>query len=350
MLRRRLIFFSATGVGLTFMVILSAGMGATYISPMQIISILLQKVNLPAIVNFTDQQEAIFLSIRSPRVTLAVLVGMALAVSGASLQGLFRNPLADPGIIGVSSGAVAAVVCLLFFSTALGQIMSPNALKLIQPIAGFLGGSVSTLLVYSLATTGKYTDMTSMLLGGIAIGTLSSALVGIFIFMSDDNQLRSITFWLLGSISGATWSSIITAGPIILLSTFILALLGSHLNALSLGDNVAFHIGVRVESSKRLVIILACCATGAAVCISGMIGFIGLVAPHIVRLSIGADHKFLVPTAALLGSFILLLADLLARTLASPAEIPLGVVTSLIGAPFFLWLVFRNKTKVGSYA
>ena len=346
MLRRRLIFFSATGVGLTFMVVLSAGIGATYISPTQIISILLQKVNLPAIVNFTDQQEAIFLSIRSPRVTLAVLVGMALAVSGASLQGLFRNPLADPGIIGVSSGAVAAVVCLLFFSTALGQIMSPNALKLIQPIAGFLGGSVSTLLVYSLATTGKYTDMTSMLLGGIAIGTLSSALVGIFIFMSDDNQLRSITFWLLGSISGATWSSIITAGPIILLSTFILALLGPRLNALSLGDNVAFHIGVRVESSKRLVIILACCATGAA----GMIGFIGLVAPHIVRLSVGADHKFLVPISALLGSFILLLADLLARTLASPAEIPLGVVTSLIGAPFFLWLVFRNKTKVGSYA
>ncbi len=345
--RLTFLFTAASLLAATF--ILSVGIGATTISPLETLAILAKKVNLELVTPFTDQQEAILLSIRTPRVFLGILVGVALAVSGASLQGLFKNPLADPGIIGVSSGAMVGIVSLLFFSaTIMASSWFANNVDYILPVFGFLGGAVSTMLVYRLATTGKFTDMTTLLLAGIALGTLSSAIVGIFIFLSDDAQLRSITFWMLGSISGATWKSVYLVGPIILISTGLLVLLGKRLNALAMGDNVAFHIGINVETTKRLIILLSCLATGAAVCVSGMVGFVGLVAPHLVRLSIGADHRYLVPAAALLGGLLLIFSDLLARTLVAPTEVPLGVVTSLIGAPFFIWLVYRNRVRVGN--
>jgi len=289
---------------------------------------------------------AIVRDIRLPRSVLALLVGSALAVSGAFMQGLFRNPLADPGLAGVSAGAsLAAVTTIVLGHYWIGYMpasLQPFALA----IAAFLGGLVSTLMLYAIATRNGTTSVATLLLGGIALAALAGAAVGVLVFLSDDQQLRDLTFWNLGSVGGADWTKILAVGPIILVLLALSPLSTDGLNALALGEAEARHLGVSTQWLKRAAILLVAGLTGAAVAVSGTIGFIGIVAPHILRLIIGPDHRYLIPASACLGAMLLLLADMVARTIVSPAELPIGIVTALIGAPMFLWILLRRRALV----
>jgi iron complex transport system permease protein len=274
---------------------------------------------------------------------MAILVGAALAVSGALMQGLFRNPLADPGLAGVSSGASLAAVSTI----VLGHVWIAYLPASLQPyaiaIAAFGGGLASTITLYIIATRNGLTSVATLLLGGIAIAALAGAAVGVLVFISDDQQLRDLTFWNLGSVGGADWPKLAAVGPVILALLAATPFCANGLNALALGEAEARHMGISLQTLKRGAILLVAGLTGCAVAVSGTIGFIGIVAPHILRLAIGPDHRFLVPAAACLGAILLLLSDMVARTLVAPAELPIGIVTAIVGAPLFLWVLLRRR-------
>ncbi|MBX9750482.1 MAG: iron ABC transporter permease [Roseococcus sp.] len=277
--------------------------------------------------------------VRAPRVLLAAVLGAGLAMAGAVMQGLFRNPLADPGLIGVSAGAALAAVGAIVLGPALFGARSGALGLWLLPLAAFGGGLAATLLIARLATRDGVTGVALLLLAGVAVNALCGALTGLLVFMADDRQVRDITFWSLGSLAGARWVQLPVAALLVLLPALAMLPLARALNAVSLGEREAFHLGLRVESAKRLAVTLAAVAVSAGVALAGLIGFVGLVVPHLVRLMVGADHRLLLPGAALLGASLMVLADLAARSLAAPAELPVGVVTALIGAPFFLWLL-----------
>ncbi|MCL7999162.1 iron ABC transporter permease [Brucella sp. 21LCYQ03] len=285
----------------------------------------------------------IIMEIRFPRIIMGMLVGAGLAVSGAVMQGLFRNPLADPGLVGVSAGASLGAVSMIVLG---GTTLAPLYLFLglyALPIAAFAGGLVTTLLLYRVATRRGRTSVATMLLAGIALGALTGAATGALIYISDDRQLRDLTFWGLGSLAGATWGKIGTAGPIIAIVLVATPFLARGLNALALGEAAAGHLGIPVQRIKNVAIVTVAAATGATVAISGGIGFVGIVVPHMLRLSIGPDHRFLLPASALLGAILLLLADAVSRTIVAPAELPIGIITAVCGAPFFLWILLRQR-------
>lgn len=317
-------------------IIFSIGIGAVEISPLQVISILFSKIGFEPFTSYNEQQEIVLTAIRLPRVILGVLVGAALAVAGASMQGLFRNPLADPGLLGVSSGASLFVAMAVVMEVTVFGIYT-------LPIAAFIGSMLTITVIFSLAQQDRKTNISTMLLAGIAINALCGSGTGLFTYLSTDEQLRTITFWQLGSLGGANWQSIITALPFILFCLIGMPFMANSLNALLLGENNARHLGVPVEIIKWIVIALVAFGVGASVAVSGMIGFVGLVVPHLIRLWLGPNHKTLLIGSALLGSILLVLADLISRTIISPVELPIGIVTSLTGAPFFLFLLLKNK-------
>jgi len=292
---------------------------------------------------FTARERVILMDIRLPRLVLAVLVGAALAVSGAVMQGLFRNPLADPGLVGVSAGAGLAVVAMIVVGGTLFPAVIAFLGVLALPIAAFAGGLVSTSLLYGIATRRGRTSVATMLLAGIAMGALAGALTGYLIFRSTDQQLRDLTFWGLGSLGGATWLKVQTAGPFIAAALLTTPFIARGLNALVLGEAEAVHLGIPVHTLKRVAVLAVACGTGAAVAVSGTIGFIGIVVPHLLRLSIGPDNQYLLPASAILGAALLLVADMIARIVVAPAELPIGIVTAAIGAPFFLWILLRQR-------
>ena len=319
------------------------GKGAVSMGPGQVVAVLATRLDLALPWAFEPRHEAIVLSIRLPRVLLAMLIGSALAVAGAAMQGLFRNPLADPGLVGVSSGAaVAAVATIVLGAGTLdfaARTLGPFALS----VAAFGGGAATTLLVYRLSLIHGSVSVSTMLLAGIAINAVAGAVTGIFTFAADDAQLRSLTFWSMGSLGGATWPAVAAAAPLTGLATLALLRCARHLNALLLGEAEAGHLGCNVERLKRAVVILVALSVGAAVAVAGIIGFVGLVVPHLLRLTLGPDHRLLLPGAALLGASLLLVADLIARTVVAPAELPIGIVTAVIGGPFFLYLLQRGR-------
>ncbi len=283
--------------------------------------------------------------VRAPRVLMAALVGAGLGAAGAAMQGLFRNPLADPGLIGVSGGAaLAAVGAIVLGGSLFGAAAGALGLWLL-PVAAFLGGLAATALMARLGTVQGVAGVATLLLAGVAVNALAGSLTGLLIFMADDRQVRDITFWTLGSLAGTRWAHLPVVLALVGLPTLALCGLARPLNALLLGEAEAFHLGIRVEAVKRLALTLAAVAVAAGVAFTGLIGFVGLVVPHLVRLGFGADHRLVLPGAALLGGTLLVLADLLARSLAAPAELPVGVVTALLGAPFFLWLL-RSRAGV----
>ena len=324
------------------------GTGAVSIGPRQVLAILGKGLDLTLPWAFEPHHEAIVLSIRLPRILLGMLIGGGLAVAGAAMQGLFRNPLADPGLIGVSSGAaVAAVATIVLGATVLDfatQALGPFALS----IAAFGGGAATTLLVYRLSLVHGTVSVSTMLLAGIAINAVAGAITGIFTFVADDAQLRSLTFWSMGSLGGATWPAVAAAAPFTGLATLAVLRYARPLNALLLGEAEAGHLGCNVERLKRSVVLLVALSVGAAVAVAGIIGFVGLVVPHLLRLTLGPDHRFLLPGAALLGASLLLGADLIARTLVAPAELPIGIVTAIIGGPFFMYLLQRGR-RLGKF-
>lgn len=291
-----------------------------------------------------QQTEIIIEKIRMPRAIMSILVGAALAVSGAAIQGLFRNPLADPGLIGVSGGAAFAAVGMIVLGNGpllfLKDVLDPYSLV----VAAFLGGFLTTLLVARIATNKFGTSIVTMLLAGLAINIVTGAGIGIFTYMADDMQLRTLTFWSMGSLGGATWESVFAAGSLIIIALILIPAKAKSLNALLLGESEARHLGVNVTKVKREIIVLSALAVGAAVAVSGMIGFVGLIVPHIIRMSLGPDHRYLLPASAILGGLFLLCADMISRTIIAPAELPIGLITSIIGGPFFIALImFRAK-------
>jgi iron complex transport system permease protein len=287
------------------------------------------------------RDQIVLLHIRLPRLFTGLLVGAALATSGALLQGLFRNPLADPGIIGVSAGASFGAVGAIVLGAALPFASQLGAAVL--PVLAFSGAWGATLLLYRIATRHGRTSVATMLLAGIALSALTMALTGVLIYIADDAQMRDITFWNMGSLSGANWNKLAMAAPVILVSLFAAQALGSGLNAMALGEDAARHMGVSVQLVKRLTIVCVAAATGVSVAISGGIGFVGIVVPHVLRLICGPDHKHLLVNSALLGACVLVSADIVARVIIAPAELPIGIITAILGGPFFLWILLRQR-------
>lgn len=298
---------------------------------------------VPADAGLGARDRLIVYDIRMPRVLLGVLIGAALAVSGAVMQGLFRNPLADPGLIGVSAGSSLGAVAVIVLGTSWLAPFTLALGSLALPIAAFCGGLAVTLVLYRVATRQGRTSVATMLLAGIALAALAMALTGILIFMADDRQLRDLTFWQLGSLGGATWPKIASVGPIIVLALAAMPFMARGLNALALGEATAGHLGIPVQRLKYTAIVGVSAAVGASVAVSGGIGFVGIVVPHLLRLLIGPDNRYLLPASALLGASMLLTADAVARVIVAPAELPIGIVTAIAGAPFFLWILLRKR-------
>ncbi|MEM8534724.1 MAG: iron ABC transporter permease [Chloroflexota bacterium] len=336
----RLTLLPLLSVAFVVMMLVGVGVGPVVIPPQVSIAILLSKLGITLDIPFTTQQDAVLSVIRLPRVILGALVGAGLAVSGALLQGVFRNPLADPGLIGVSSGAALGAVAVLVFGGAVFGLFT-------LPIVAFIGGALTTLCIYRLANRGGRTDVASMLLIGLALNALAGAATGVLTYLADDPQLRSIVFWTMGGLGGALWTMVLAIVPFIVVVLVIAPILGRALNLFALGEAEARHLGVEIESTKRWVILLAALATGSAVAVAGPIGFIGLIVPHIIRLIAGPDHRLLLPACALGGATLLILADLLARTIAAPAEVPVGLITAFAGGPFFLVLILRTRKMYG---
>lgn len=288
----------------------------------------------------TALQRLVFIEIRAPRVALAGLVGAVLAVSGAALQGLFRNPLADPGLIGVSSGAALGAVAVIVLGS--GRLAGPLTAHAL-PLAAMLGAVLVTLFLWAFASRYGRFSIVTILLVGIAVNALAAVGLGAFQYLSDEGQLRTLTFWMLGSFGRANWPTVLPAALAMAAAAAPLFFATRALDLMQLGESEAFHLGVAVQRLKRRVILCAAAAVGAGVALSGIIGFVGLVVPHLVRLLLGASHRWVLPGAALLGAALTVLADLLARTVAAPAEVPVSLVTSALGAPFFLWLIARVR-------
>lgn len=330
-------------LGVAFL--LHVALGPVIIPPLDIIASLLDAAGIETGRSLSDQHRAIVLSIRLPRACTAVLVGMALGQAGALLQGLFRNPLAEPTLVGVSSGAALAAASVIVFSGLLVGRAAAPVLPFLLPLAAFAGGLLATLLIYRIGARHGAASIPLMLLAGIAVNAVAFSLIGVLIYGSDDRQLRDITFWMMGSLGGARWIGVLVLTPLALLPIVLGGGLARALNALMLGEREAGHLGVDVERVKRLAVIGVAVAVGGAVAVAGIISFVGLVVPHLVRLLAGPDHRVVLPGAALLGAALLLSADLIARVAVAPAELPVGLVTSLIGAPFFMWLLVSRGQR-----
>ncbi|MGE8486083.1 MAG: FecCD family ABC transporter permease [Pseudomonas sp.] len=299
-------------------------------------------LGLPIAADGLEQAELILGQIRLPRTLLGLAVGGVLALSGVAMQGLFRNPLADPGLIGVSSGAALGAAIAIVGGSVFGGLPESIGPYLLS-VCAFLGGLGVTALVYRLGRRNGQTNVATMLLAGIALTALAGSAVGLFTYLADDATLRTLTFWNLGSLNGASYARL---WPLLLVSTGVALWLprrAKALNALLLGESEAGHLGIDVESLKRELVFCTALCVGAAVAAAGMIGFVGLVVPHLVRLLVGPDHRVLLPASVLAGASLLLFADLVARLALAPAELPIGIVTALIGAPFFLYLLLRGR-------
>lgn len=295
----------------------------------------------------TPRDQLVLWSIRIPRIAAAAAVGALLAVSGAIMQGLFRNPLADPALVGVSSGgAFAAAAAIVFTDSSVGESLRFMQNELL-PLAAFAGSLATTITLYGIASRAGRTSIAIFLLAGLAIAAIANAGIGLLVFVADDRQLRDITFWLLGSLSGATWSKTALIAPVLALGLMTCLWIARGLDLLVLGEAEAFHSGVDVERLKRISIVLVSAMTGVAVAICGVVGFVGIVVPHLLRLVIGPGHRLLLPASALLGAALLVGADTLARTIVAPAEMPIGILTASIGAPFFLAMLLRQRGLVG---
>lgn len=281
--------------------------------------------------------EAILWHIRTPRVLLGLIVGAILGLCGAAMQGLFRNPLADPGLTGISAGAALFAVLWIVFGPSTEFSTHPFMLSW----AAFVGAASCSWLVYQLAGKKKHTSPATLLLAGIAINALSGALTGLCLFVASDAQLRSIQFWTLGSLGGASWEITRIALLAFLPVASILPRWAKHLNAFALGQSTASHLGLPVHRLTAGILLLTTLGVGVSVAFCGAIGFVGLVIPHVVRFFVGADHRWVLPASALLGAALLTSADVLARTLVIPAELPIGIVTAIVGTPIFFSQLIR---------
>ncbi|MEM9148016.1 MAG: iron ABC transporter permease [Pseudomonadota bacterium] len=313
------------------------GLGAVAIPPSAVFDVLLGAGS--------DVDRAILIEIRAPRILLGLAVGATLALSGASLQGLLRNPLADPGLIGVTSGAALGAVVVLVFGASLAAGLPSAVAPFALPAAAFVGAVAVITLLFALARRAGETSVATLILAGVAINAIAGAAIGFAQYVSDDTQLRDLTFWLLGGLGGAGWPLVLAASVLALATVPLFLAHTRALDLFQLGERAAFHAGVDVERAKRWLAFATALGVGGATAAAGPIGFIGLVAPHLARLLVGPTHRLLLPTAALMGMVLVLAADLAVRSVVPPAEPPIGLATSLIGGPFFLWLLLYNLRR-----
>lgn len=322
--------------------------GPIKISVLEIFNILSHKFGFLSEVDehsFNNIQESVLLNIRLPRIILAVLVGGGLGTAGAILQGLFRNPLVDPGFIGVSSGAAVGAIISIMFGNVIGQYVSIDFEQFLLPCLAITGSFITILLVYRMSRVNGKTNIMAMLLSGIAVNAFSGAIIGFFISISNDVQLRSFTFWTLGGLDSADWFVVSLASLFTIIPFLYIYNLKQELDIFMLGDGDAANLGVNIEYLKKKIILISSVMVGVSVAFCGMIGFVGLVTPHLIRLFIAPNHRYLIPGSCLLGALILVVADFISKTIISPAQLPIGVVTSAIGAPFFIWLIVNQKRR-----
>lgn len=328
---------------LLIVILLGIAYGGVKVRTTEIFFILIHK--LPVFKGFISpswsaSHETIIILLRLPRVLLAGLVGAGLALAGTTFQGLFRNSMADPYVIGVSSGAALGAVCAMLLQSVLHFTLS-----MAIPLFAFVFAVLTILLVYQLACTSGKAPVMTLLLAGVAVSSLLSSLVSLLMFFSG-SQLHQVVFWLMGGLSGRGWNYVYMFIPYGILGAGIMFLYARELNAMLLGEEPAQQLGIEVEKVKRRLLIAAALLTGAAVSVSGLIGFIGLIIPHMVRIMVGPDHRLLLPNVAVLGALVLILADLLARICMAPDELPVGIVTALFGAPFFIYLLRKQKNTI----
>jgi iron complex transport system permease protein len=332
---------SSLTVLLVVVLLISLTRGAYSVKLSEVLAVLFEPLGLHS-ATFDLRSSNVLLQIRLPRILLAVLVGGGLGIAGAALQGLFRNPLVEPGLIGVSSGsALFAVIFLVLLPTL--ALSFPFLEKVGLPLFSFLGGLIHVFAVYFLGANKEGGSTATIILAGVAINAMAGALIGLTLFYADDTALRSFTFWSLGDLSGATWEKLPMAAILICIPSFLLLRSAKRLNAFALGEKEAFYMGVNVKRTKVILLVATALIVGVAVSLTGMIGFVGLIVPHLMRISFGADHRLVLPGSFLLGAILLNFSDLLARTIAIPAEMPIGVITSLLGAPFFIGLIYNFK-------
>ncbi|MGW0900177.1 FecCD family ABC transporter permease [Streptomyces goshikiensis] len=287
--------------------------------------------------------ESVLWNVRLPRVVLALLVGSSLGCAGALMQGVFGNPLAEPGVIGISAGAAVGAVAAIGLGLSFFGNWTVTA-------CAFVSGLVTVGSVYLLSRSAGRTEVVTLILTGIAVNAFAGALIGLFVFFADSGQVNQITFWQLGSLAQATWPKVLAVLPCALAGLLIAPFYAGKLDLLALGERPARHLGIEVERLRLTLILVVALLTAAAVAVAGVITFVGLLVPHLLRMANGPGHRFLVPGSALAGAVVLLAGDLAARTIAAPAELPLGVLTALIGSPFFFWLLRRTRRKQGGWA
>ncbi|MEU0277115.1 iron ABC transporter permease [Streptomyces sp. NPDC006195] len=327
---------------LVVLCLLSAGIGAYHIPLGDVLASVQHRAGLGGAA-LDRVGESVLWNVRLPRVVLALLVGASLGCAGALMQGVFGNPLAEPGVIGISSGAAVGAVA----SIALGLGFLGNWTV---TVCAFVAGLATVLLVYALSRSGGRTEVVTLILTGIAVNAFAGALIGLFIFFADNAQITQITFWQLGSLAQATWPKVLAVLPCALAGLALAPFYARRLDLLALGERPARHLGVDVERLRMVLVLVVALLTAAAVAVAGIITFVGLLVPHLLRMVNGPGHRFLVPGSALGGALVLLAGDLAARTVAAPAELPLGVLTALFGSPFFFLLLRRTRRKQGGWA
>lgn len=331
--RRRIL--AGLAVVLVAAMIVAIGRGPVALSPLEVLAALARRLGLDTDASARDV--AIVWSIRTPRVVLAALVGAALATAGGALQGVVRNPLADPTIVGVSSGAALGAVAAFVLGARV--LRDPTLGPWLVPAAAFAGALVTTRIALAIARVDGATSGVTVLLAGIGLAALCGAGIGILLYLADDAALRSVTFWTLGSVGGATWPLVLAVAGPILLGVALLPRFAGELDRLALGDTEARHVGVDVDRTTRRIVLLVALAIGAAVAACGMISFVGLLVPYLARAALGPGHRHLLPACALGGALVLVVADLAARTVVAPTELPIGILTALAGAPVLLYVV-----------
>ncbi len=325
-------------------IVLAVGLGSVWIAPWNVVRLIAWKVHLAGRPAGLPAADAVILfQLRLPRVLLAAVVGAGLATAGTVFQALFRNPMADPAIIGVSSGAALGAIAVIL--AGWGAALGGSAVA----AAAFAGALLTAILVYRLARIGPAVQVGTLLLSGIAVAAVISAVISLVMTFSGQ-EVRSIYFWLLGGLSAAAWQQIAEAGLPIAAGVAAVGLSVSNLNLLTLGEERAGQLGLDVERFKRLLLAAGALLAAASVSVSGLIGFVGLMTPHIMRRLVGSDHRYLLPASILGGATFMVLADLAARTVVSPEEIPVGAVTALLGGPFFLFLLRRERRRAGARA
>lgn len=342
--KTRILYWILSGL-LIVSCLVSISIGSVSIEIKQIFSLILNRMGFENVQDFTTIQENVFWVLRFPRVLFGILVGIALGVSGVSLQGIFRNPLVDSGLIGIASGASLLASCFIVLSSYISFLSFFNA-QLTMAFVAFIGAAVTAFLVYRVSLYNGKINITMLILAGVALNAVSGSLTGLLTYFADDRQLRDITFWTLGSLSGATWLSLSILAFFVLIPAFILMRYRNALNAFALGEKSAYFIGVDTKKVKFVVLLCSTAMVGATVAFSGIIGFVGLVIPHILRLIIGPNHRALMPLSALAGALLICLADLVSRTLINPIEIPIGIITSIIGAPILLLIILKQKRNL----